>query len=134
MRREVARTPTTALGPADNINREPIDSSNIISIGYAPEREMLAVEFKSRAIFHYRGVSLELMTAFYCAPSRGTFYAKHIKGKFSAQKMTGPCDNCAIPGVISTRCEECHAGTYREEDKRHGEPTDSGAPAAQVEL
>lgn len=108
------------LGPAESINREAVDSSNLVSIGYSEERQVCAVEFKSGALFHFSGVSLEVFTAFYLAPSRGSFFAKNIKGKFSGRKMTGPCDRCAANGIIGERCV-C-GGTHQEADKRYGEP------------
>lgn len=113
------------LKAADGIEREHIESSNIESIGYDPERKILAIEFKSSAIFHYQPFTLEQATDFYAAKSKGSYYSKHIKGKITSTKMTGPCNNCGIPGLIGTRCDACHQGTHvaaTEKRKDDGQP------------
>lgn len=105
------------LGPADGIDREAVDSSNIESIGYSPDRRVLAVEFKSGAIFHYFNVDDEFAVEFYAAESKGKFFAQRIKGKLTGDKMTGPCSSCHEPGVAGTTCA-C-GGTFYKEEKRY---------------
>jgi hypothetical protein len=102
---------TTMQPIADGIDREPITSSNLVSIGYDAERKMLAVEFKSGLVMHYRNVNLNLATDFYGATSRGAFYAAFIRGKFPAERMTGPCLVCGAVGIVRTRCA-CGQGDH----------------------
>ena len=97
---------------------EAITSSNIAAFGYDTEKQILAIEFKSGAIFHYAGINLQLATDLYCAPSRGSFYAKHIRGKFQGRKMTGPCPNCGATGWIGETCTDCGTATFQ--DAPHG--------------
>lgn len=99
---------------ARDIERIPIDSSNLHAIGYRADGGnergtfgTLAVEFKSGDIFHYRGVSQELFDQFCLATSRGRFYSLIIKGKFTADKMTGLCPKCGAHGLVGERCEDC---------------------------
>jgi KTSC domain len=93
---------------------EPITSSNLAGIGYDRERQILAVQFKSGAIFHYGNVDLDLATAFYTAGSRGSYYARNIKGKLPGLRVTGPCEKCGREGYLGDTCEECGCGQHRE--------------------
>lgn len=110
--------------PVDGIRRELIESSNLVSIGYSEERRVLAVEFKPKAgqrlglIMHYGGISRELATEFYCAESAGGFYSKHIRGKFPAMAMTGPCSSCGANGIVGLRCASCNGGQHYRVERR----------------
>lgn len=109
----------------DGIEREAVDSSNIASIGYCADRQVLAVEFKSGAIYHYFNVNLNLAGDFYGASSRGAFFAKFIKGKYVSEKKTGPCRECGINGIIGEPCTDCGCGTHvaaTERRKDDGQP------------
>lgn len=110
------------LGAADGIDREAIDSSNLVSIGYSADRQVCAVEFKSGLILHYSGVPMETAVEFYGADSKGKFYAAHIRGKFPAQGMTGPCNVCQAIGIIGEACGECGQGRHFPLERRP-EPT-----------
>ena len=106
------------LGPVDGIDREAVDSSNIASIGYAPDRRVLAVEFKSGAIFHYRDVDPTFAGEFYGSLSKGQFFNMHIRRKLAGEKMTGPCSSCTAVGIIGTACA-CGEGEHFQEEKRY---------------
>lgn len=112
---EIQHTPSEAR----EIDRLPIDSSAIKTAGYSVDRKVLAVEFGSGLVLHYDNVPAELFEAFGKAESRGRFYAKEIKGKFSARTMTGLCPKCAMPGYIGERCDDCGCATVREIDRVH---------------
>jgi hypothetical protein len=97
---------------------EAVVSSNLAAVGYDPVRRILAVEFRSSgAIFHYAGLPDGLYTEFRMAPSLGSFFARNIKGKYQAAKMTGPCPNCGGTGWIGATCEDCGTASY-ESDQR----------------
>jgi len=99
------------VNEARTIDRLLIDSSNIKSCGYAEDRQILAVEFlASGAIFHYRGVPPGVFEAFGAAASRGAFFAKEIRGKFSAERMDGLCPKCLFPGLVGEPCETQDCG------------------------
>ena len=106
---------------ARTIERLEIDSSNLKSVGYSADRQVLAVEFRSSGhVLHYDNVPAEVFEELGRAPSRGVFYAKQIKGKFSARPMTGLCPKCAHLGYIGEQCEHCKKAIVREIDRRHG--------------
>jgi hypothetical protein len=105
----------------DGITRAPVESSNIHSIGYDETRRVLAVGFNSGAIFHYSHVDKGTWERFVTAPSKGSFFYRHVKGRFSAEKMTGPCPMCGDQGVVGMTCTDCGTDTYRKEERRYGE-------------
>lgn len=102
-------------GMAEQIPLEPIDSSNLSAVGYHPEKAILAVQFKSGAVYHYASVPLAVVTDFYTALSKGQYYALHIKGKYQGQKMTGHCPACGAQGWIGDRCEDCGCAAYADD-------------------
>lgn len=97
---------------AEKIPLEAVVSSNIAAAGYDAERQVLAIQFKTnKAVRHYHGVGQELATAFYLAESKGKVYAGRIRGKFRAERVTGPCRNCKAEGYVGDVCSRC--GTDR---------------------
>ena len=103
------------VNEARTIERILVDSSNIKSLGYAEDRQILAVEFiASGAIFHYRGVPLGVFEAFGAATSRGAFFAREIRGKFSGERMDGLCPKCLQRGLVGEPCE--HADPTQLDD------------------
>jgi hypothetical protein len=106
-------------GIAAHIPMEPVESSNLSAIGYDPERSILAVAFKSGAIFHYATIDQALFFEFYNSLSKGSFYADNIKGKMPGQKMTGECPKCgAKNGWIGETCADCGCEVYMD-TRRH---------------
>lgn len=99
------------------IPQAPVESSNISSRGYDLERQVLAVTFKSGDVWHYGSVPAKLAEEFFAAESAGRFYVANIKGKFSAEKMTGPCSKCGDTGIVGTKCVECGCADYEKEPR-----------------
>ncbi len=62
------------------MNREPINSSNIKSIGY--EDGTLEIEFSQGLVYQYYGVPEELYESIFKAESIGVFVTKFIKPDF----------------------------------------------------
>lgn len=105
----------------DGIERFPIDSSNLISIGYDYVRRVLAVRFKSGPIFHYSAVDAGTWERFHESPSKGSFFYHHVKGRFAGEKMTGPCGKCGEHGPIGMKCTDCGCDTYHREERRYAD-------------
>lgn len=74
---------TPALVPIDG-------STSIAAIGYEPSTMVLAIQFKGGGVYHYAGVSLEIVDQLRAAESVGKFYMQQIRGKYDglAQPMT----------------------------------------------
>lgn len=59
-----------------------MDSKSIASIGYAPQRRGLEIDFReSEDVYHYFGVSAEEHAEFMATPSKGTYLNQVFKAK-----------------------------------------------------
>jgi KTSC domain len=68
------------------MRRRRVDSSAIRSMGYDPESRTLEVEFQSGSIYDYFGVSSRLWASLQGAPSKGSFFARQIRGRFPSER------------------------------------------------
>jgi hypothetical protein len=76
------------------MDRQPVDSSNIISIGYDPETRILEVEFGKvypedphNRIYQYREVPPEIHAALMAHPSHGHYHNLHVAYEFPYQRI-----------------------------------------------
>lgn len=84
------------------IERFAVDSSTIKSVGYADG--LLVVEFQNGHLYSYV-MPAEDFEAFARAESKGSYFNKNIRGKFTGEKLTGACAAClAQPLVIGSVC------------------------------
>ena len=65
---------------------QPVASTNIVAIGYDPQNEILAVQFK-KGIYHYNGFPEHLFQAFQEAPSKGKFLRAYILNQYPYDKV-----------------------------------------------
>ena len=72
------------------IQRTAVESSSIASVGYARETKVLEIEFRSGAIYQYREVPDAVFKAFSAASSKGHFFSRQIRDKYSHEKLRGP--------------------------------------------
>lgn len=63
------------------IARAPVESSCIVSIGYAETARMLEVEFQSGTVYRYLDVLPEIHVALMEAASKGAYLNRYIKGR-----------------------------------------------------
>lgn len=68
------------------IRRTPVASSNIASVGYDKEAQILEIEFHHGAIYQYVDVPEKVFEDLMNSPAKGSFYMNEIKGKFEYQK------------------------------------------------
>ena len=62
------------------VHREPIDSTVIASLGYAPAERVLEIEFRQTGdIYDYFDVPADEYDAFRCADSKGTYLNQVFK-------------------------------------------------------
>ena len=62
------------------MQRLPVESSSIVSIGYAPQERMLELEFRqSGEVYQYFDVPAEDHAAFLAAESKGTYLNQQFK-------------------------------------------------------
>jgi hypothetical protein len=61
------------------MERIPVESSNLASVGYDPESAVLEVEFKSGGIYEYSGVPQSVYDGLINAESKGKYFHQYIK-------------------------------------------------------
>jgi len=64
------------------MNVTAVDSSTLATIAYDRTRELLQLEFSSHAIYQYFDVPAAVQEALLCAPSKGRYFNRAIRGKF----------------------------------------------------
>jgi len=70
------------------MNRETVDSSNIMSIGYDGDVEVLEVEFKGEKVYQYHDVPETVYMEFAASKSKGSFFHENIrKGGYTCTKV-----------------------------------------------
>lgn len=69
------------------MERIPVDSSNISSIGYDEDSSTLEIEFHSGAVYQYFDVPLNVYQGIMEAASKGQYLAQHIKGYYRFVKV-----------------------------------------------
>lgn len=69
------------------MQRLPVESSDIISVGYDPTERLLEVEFHGGRVYHYRDVEPDIYAQFLRAESHGTFFFAHINGRYRYQRV-----------------------------------------------
>lgn len=66
------------------MNRIPVESSNLVSIGYDPEQQILEVEFRNHVIWQYRSVPMQVWLELESAPSKGKYFLSQIRDRFAS--------------------------------------------------
>ena len=70
------------------MDRTPVSSTDIASIGYCAETATLEVEFLRGGVYEYYGVPEQLFFDFLNAGSKGSFHNQYIKkGGYSYAKV-----------------------------------------------
>jgi hypothetical protein len=64
------------------MNRQPVKSSSIRSIGYDAATQILEVEFHRRGTFQYIGVPEFVYRALMLAPSKGAFFNDRVSNRY----------------------------------------------------
>ncbi len=65
------------------MQRHPISSSAISSVGYDARSSVLEVEFQSGAIYDYFKVPARVYRALLKAPSKGSFLSRRVRDSYS---------------------------------------------------
>ncbi|MFG6442202.1 KTSC domain-containing protein [Roseateles sp. LKC17W] len=69
------------------MNREPVASSNVASIGYDEPSQTLEVEFTNGAVYQYYNVTQAVFDQFKEAGSKGQFLAYQIKNSYPFSRV-----------------------------------------------
>lgn len=69
------------------MQRQPVSSSNIATIGYDPGAHVLEVEFNDGAVYQYMNVPQAVYDGIMAAASRGIYLNAHVKGQYPFQRL-----------------------------------------------
>lgn len=69
------------------MERSPVSSSNVESVGYDEESETLEVEFKNGALYQYFDVPQGAYNGLVSADSIGAYLAENIKGVYRYSRV-----------------------------------------------
>lgn len=69
------------------MDRQPVSSSNLVSVGYDSNSEKLEVEFKNGHIYEYYNVPQVIFDQLMQAPSVGTFFNANIKNAYAFSRL-----------------------------------------------
>jgi KTSC domain-containing protein len=69
------------------MDRQPVTSSNLLSVGYDPDAETLEVEFRKTGVYQYYNVPQFMHERLMAADSIGTFFNANIKNSYACSKM-----------------------------------------------
>ena len=68
------------------MNRTPVSSSNLRSVGYDSATQVLEIEFKSGDIYQWFAVPNAVYDELMHSPSIGGYYSKHIRGNYKPEE------------------------------------------------
>jgi hypothetical protein len=71
------------------VNRTPVQSSQIKSVGHNPATNEMEVEFGNGSVYRYRGVDAAKHKAMMESPSIGSHFHANIKNLHVAEKVSG---------------------------------------------
>lgn len=69
------------------MNRTPVQSTQITSVGYDPAEEKLEVEFRNGQVYRYDGVPPSTHKALMESPSMGQYFTRNIRNGFIFRKV-----------------------------------------------
>jgi hypothetical protein len=69
------------------MNRTPVDSSNLQSVGYDPQTSTLEVEFAGGGIYQFFDVPEAVHAELMKSDSKGKFFGAQVKGNFRYAKL-----------------------------------------------
>lgn len=66
-----------------------VASTTLSTVGYDGIRNLLQLEFCSRAVYHYFGVPAAVYDALLGAPSKGSYFNQAIRGRYPYVRVPG---------------------------------------------
>lgn len=69
------------------MNRVPVSSSNLASVGYDPETLTLEVEFLHGGVYQYFDVPQSEHEALMQAPSHGEYFSAYVRNNYRYAKL-----------------------------------------------
>jgi len=71
------------------MNFTPVESTSLAAVAYDETRELLRVQFRSRAVYHYFAVPAAVHKALLQAPSKGGYFNQAIRPRYRFVRVPG---------------------------------------------
>jgi len=85
------------------VNITPVESTTLATVAYDEARELLRLEFRSQAIYHYLGVPPIMHHALLNASSKGRYFNLAIRGRFPYKRVAN-CDADKPDATVPAGC------------------------------
>ena len=69
------------------MERIPVSSSNLASVGYDSDSQILEIEFNHGGVYQYAGVPEGEYEGLMCADSKGKYFHSNIKDRYPFVKL-----------------------------------------------
>jgi hypothetical protein len=78
---------TAHINYGDIMERQPVQSCNLKSVGYDNHLKNLEIEFHSGLIYQYQNVPSQIYANLLSAQSTGTFFTDKIKNRYRSKRL-----------------------------------------------
>jgi len=78
---------TAPISYGDSMERQPVQSCNLKSVGYDNTLKNLEIEFHSGLIYQYQNVPSQIYANLLSAQSTGTFFTDKIKNRYRSKRL-----------------------------------------------
>jgi hypothetical protein len=78
---------TVSIKKGAAMDRKPIESTNLRSVGYDPGTHILEIEFRGGNVYQYKDVPEAVYHGLVTAPSAGAFFYANIRNEFPATRV-----------------------------------------------
>lgn len=69
------------------MKRVPVNSTNILSVGYDENSQMLEVEFNTKRIYRFSNVPAHVYSGLMRSKSHGKYFLTHITNNYSQSEL-----------------------------------------------
>jgi len=69
------------------MDRKPVKSTNLLSVGYDPGSKVLEIAFKSGGVYQYSGVPEKRYQSLMKAKAIGSYFIREIKPWYACRKV-----------------------------------------------
>ena len=83
-----------------SIERKPVESSNIVSIGHNSVTKTLEVEFRTGTVYQYFQVPTKVYQELQSADSKGRYLAKNIRNDFAYEFLSGEKTSIVLLAIL----------------------------------
>jgi len=78
---------TAPISYGDSMERQPVQSCNLKSVGYDNTLKNLEIEFHSGLVYQYQNVPSQIYANLLSAQSTGTFFTDKIKNRYRSKRL-----------------------------------------------